>query len=192
MLISTAMADFETRLKQVVTDFSALIRNVILMNLHKTDDIDLEDIEQEIKIKLWKLLRKGKKVENLPSYIRKVAYSATVDELRKMRKQAPARELQSRADRDALGDLLSSKWPSQSPQDELEWKETRAAIRSLIEELGEDRKHVLLLYLAGMSIEEISEFCRWDRIKVRHLLYRGIGDLREKMGRPSGDGTSIG
>ncbi len=186
------MQDLEQSTQDVIERFALLIKKVIQKNLHRSDDIDLEDIEQEVRLKIWAFLKKGKDVQNLPSYIKKVAYSSTIDELRKMRKQAPARELQSRADRDALGDLLSSKWPSQSPQDELEWKETRAAVRSLIEELGEDRKHVLLLYLAGMSIEEISEFCRWDRIKVRHLLYRGIGDLREKMGRPSGDGTPIG
>jgi hypothetical protein len=43
-----------------------------------------------------------------------------------------------------------------------------------------------------MSIEEICEFCRWDKIKVRHLLYRGISDLREKMNRHSGDESRIG
>jgi len=186
------MADFETRLKQVIADFSALIRNVILMNLHRTDDVDIEDIEQEIKLKLWKLLKKGKRVDNLPSYIRKMAYSATVDELRKMRKQVPTRELQSGADRDSLRELLSAKWPSQSPPDELEWKEMRAAVRGQIEGLGEDRKCILLLYLAGMSVEEMSEFCRWDKVKVRHLLYRGISDLKEKIKGPSGDGKAVG
>jgi RNA polymerase sigma-70 factor (ECF subfamily) len=186
------MADFESHLKQVIADFSALIRNVILMNVHRTDDIDIEDIEQEVKLKLWKLLRKGKKVDNLPSYIRKVAYSATVDELRKMRKQVPTRELRSGADRDALQDLLSSKWPSRSPQEKLEEKEIRAAVRGQIEGLGEDRKCILLLYLAGMSVEEMSQFCRWDKIKVRHLLYRGIDDLKGKMKGASGEGNPGG
>lgn len=181
------MADFEASLRQIITNFSTLIRNVILMNLHKTDDIDIEDIEQEIKIKIWKLLKKGKKVENLPSYIKRVAYSATVDELRKMRKQVPTRQLQNTADRDALQELFSSKESSKSPQDGLEWEEMRMTIRALIDGLGEDRKNVLLLYTAGMSVEEICEFCRWDKIKVRHLLYRGISDLRQKINRYSGD-----
>jgi RNA polymerase sigma-70 factor (ECF subfamily) len=179
------MADLESNLRQVIAHFSALIRSVILLNLHKTDDIDIEDVEQEIKIKLWKLLKKGKKVENLPSYIRKVAYTATVDELRKMRKQAPARWLDKSPDGDALQVLFSYKEPSKSPQDGLEWEEKRRTVRALIEGLGEERKNVLLLYAAGMSVEEICEFCCWDKVKVRHLLYRGISDLRQKISGPS-------
>jgi DNA-directed RNA polymerase specialized sigma24 family protein len=83
--------------------------------------------------------------------------------------------------------LFSSKELSKSPQDGLEWEEMRMTIRALIDGLGEDRKNVLLLYAAGMSIEEICEFCRWDKIKVRHLLYRGISDLRQKINHHSGD-----
>ena len=186
------MDEFETRLGRVIADFASLIRNVILTNLHKSDDVDLEDIEQEVKLKLWKLLKKGKKVENLPSYIRKVAYSATIDELRKMRKQVPMRELQGAADLDSLRKMFSSNWPSQTPQAELEWKEMKTTIRALMEGLGEDRRSVLLLYSAGMSIEEIGELCRWDKVKVRHLLYRGIGDLREKMNLPAGEESPTG
>jgi DNA-directed RNA polymerase specialized sigma24 family protein len=32
-----------------------------------------------------------------------------------------------------------------------------------------------------MSPDEISEFFNWDKTKVRHLLYRGIDDIKEKM-----------
>lgn len=84
------MQDIESDIKKIIDKFSSLIKYVILKNLHKTDRVDPDDIEQEVQIKIWRFLKKGKKVENLPSYIKRVAYTATVDELRKMRKQTPS------------------------------------------------------------------------------------------------------
>jgi DNA-directed RNA polymerase specialized sigma24 family protein len=108
-----------------------------------------------------------------------------------MRKQVPMRELRGAADLDSLRKMFSSIGTADS-QAELEWKEMKTTIRALVEGLGEDRRSVLLLYSAGMSIEEIGELCRWDKVKVRHLLYRGIGDLREKMNLPAGEESPAG
>jgi DNA-directed RNA polymerase specialized sigma24 family protein len=63
----------------------------------------------------------------------------------------------------------------------------RQLVRS-IESLGPNRRLVLRLYLAGMSVDEISVRVRWDRAKVRHFLYRGIDEIRAKVrsgGEPS-------
>lgn len=175
------MREIESQVKEIVEKFSSLIRYVISKNLHKTDQVDYEDIEQEVKIKIWSLLKKGKKVENLPSYIKKVAYTATVDELRKMRKQSPIRKS------DHLRDIFSSTKSNNSennnnlPEMLFEEKELKSSLIKLINSLGENRKQVLRLYLNGMSIEEICEFLAWDKTKVRHLLYRGINEIKEKI-----------
>ena len=86
------MDDIERQVRDIIERYSALIRKVIQGQLFPGDDVDLEDVEQEIRGKLWKSLEKGKKIEKLPSYIMKVAYTATVDELRRLRKQAPYRD----------------------------------------------------------------------------------------------------
>jgi RNA polymerase sigma-70 factor (ECF subfamily) len=67
----------------------------------------------------------------------------------------------------------------------------RESLKELIDSLGENRKQVLRLYLVGMSIEEICEFFDWDKTKVRHLLYRGIDDLKEKMKSHQQNNTPI-
>ena len=86
---------FEQSVKVVTEQFSMLVKQVIQKNLHRNDDVDLEDIEQEVRLKIWKFLKKGKKVDNLASYIKRVAYSTTIDELRRMMKQRPSRDLES-------------------------------------------------------------------------------------------------
>ncbi|MBN1222733.1 MAG: sigma-70 family RNA polymerase sigma factor [Candidatus Aminicenantes bacterium] len=175
------MSELDSYLKSLIDRFSSMIRHVIGTNLYKTDDIDIEDIEQEVKFKIWMLLKKGKKVENLPSYIKRVAYTATVDELRKMKKQNPASEIETHNSLYSMSRLKELGNAAESPELLLESKETRGFLEDLIDSLRQSRKQVLRLYLMGMSVEEICEFFDWDKTKVRHLLYRGIEDMREKM-----------
>ena len=151
------------------------------MLFHKTDNVNLEDIEQEVKIKIWKFLNKGKKVDNLPSYIKRVAYTATIDELRKMRKQNPVSETEGLKNIYTVSRIKELGNPEDSPESLMEGREMRESLKGLIDSLSENRKQVLRLYLVGMSVEEICEFFDWDKTKVRHLLYRGIDDLKDKM-----------
>jgi len=175
------MPENDDRLKSLTDKFASLIRHVIAANLHKSDEIALEDVEQEVKLKIWKLLKKGKKVENLPSYIKRVAYTATVDELRKMKRQNPASEIALHTTLVSMTRLREIGESADFPEMRLESKETRIFLEGLIDSLKQNRKQVLRLYLTGMSVEEICEFFDWDKTKVRHLLYRGIEDLRESM-----------
>ena len=176
------MQDIDSQINEVVESFSHLIRRIIANHVYRRDGIDLEDIEQEVKIKIWKFLKKGKKVDKLPSYIKKVAFTTTIDELRKMLKQTPSREFPD------LKRIYSDVFPQGgaremgSPESLLEDKETSLLVQDAVESLGENRKYVLRLYLKGMSIDDISHFLSWDKTKVRHLLYRGIDDLRETIG----------
>ena len=175
------MPEFAFYLKSLIDGYSSLIRQVISANLHKTDNVRIEDIEQEVKFKIWKLLKKGKKVDNLPSYIKRVAYTATVDELRKMKRQNPVSETGVCASWYSMTRLKDLSNPADSPQFLLENKETRIFLEDAIDSLRERRKQVLRLYLMEMTVEEISELFDWDKTKVRHLLYRGIEDLKEKI-----------
>lgn len=177
------MPDLERDIEEIIGQFARLIRQVIQKNLHRGDDIDLEDIEQEVRLKIWKFLKKGKKVDNLASYIKRVAYSTTIDELRRMMKQRPTR------DQEGMKKVFDNihgparRAGDSSPEVRLEDAETRQSVGALIDTLSENRRRVLHLYLSGMSIEEISESLAWDRPRVRHLFYRGLDDLKEKRSR---------
>ncbi len=185
------MQDIDSHLKLIIDRFSSLIRHVIASNLHKTDKINLEDVEQEVKVKIWKFLKKGKKVDNFPSYIKRVAYTATIDELRKMRKQNPTSETIGLKNIYSMSRINELRNPEESPEFLMEGQEMRKSLKELIDSLGENRKQVLRLYMIGMSIEEICEFFDWNKTKVRHLLYRGIDDLKEKMKSHQQNGDTI-
>jgi RNA polymerase sigma factor (sigma-70 family) len=181
------MQDLERNTKAVIERFSLLIKQVIQKNLHRSDGVDLEDIEQEVRLKIWAFIKKGKNVQYLPSYIKKVAYSTTIDELRKTMKQRPSGEPESLKRIFAGTALVAGPLRDFSPEAGIEDHEAREAILSLVESLSENRKRVLLLYLAGLSIDEISRSLKWEKPKVRHLFYRGIDDLKERSRFLQGD-----
>jgi RNA polymerase sigma factor (sigma-70 family) len=174
------MSDVEQDTKAVIERFSLLVRQVIQKNIHRGDDIDLEDIEQEVRLKIWTFLKKGKKVQNLPSYIKRVAYSTTIDELRRMNKQRPPGQPESLRRMFAGTAQVCGPARDASPEAGFEDEEAKETIFTLVNSLSENRKRVLKLYLAGMSIEEISEFLKLEKPNVRHLFYRAIDDLKEK------------
>lgn len=174
------MPDLEERTKAVIEQFALLIRQVILKNLHRGDGIDLEDIEQEVRLKIWAFLKKGKKVENLPSYIKRVAYSTTIDELRKVMKQRPAGQPENLKRVFSGANLVSGPATDFSPEWRLDDGETRDAVWAMVNTLSGNRKRVLKLFLMGLTIEEICSSLHWEKARVRHLFYRGIDDLKEK------------
>jgi RNA polymerase sigma factor (sigma-70 family) len=185
MVILGKMEDLEERTKAVVERFALLIRQVIQKNLHRSEGIDLEDIEQEVRLRIWAFLKKGKKVENLPSYIKKVAYSTTIDELRKAMKQRPPRQPEDLKRLFSGASLVSKRGGDFSPEERFDEGETRETVWALVNTLSDNRKKVLSLFLLGLTLEEICESLKWEKAKVRHLFYRGIDDLKQRSCSPA-------
>jgi RNA polymerase sigma factor (sigma-70 family) len=162
---------------EIIDKFSSLIKAIIIKNLFQSR-IDPEDIEQEVKFKLWKYLKKGKKIDNLPSFIMKAAYTITMDELRKLKKQMPPRDIAELKNLYLVSESFPRNGVPDSPGLRMERNELSTQMYEAIGMLSENRKQVLQLYVRGMTVDEICSFCNWDRVKVRHFLYRGIEDLR--------------
>ena len=171
--------NIEEKIIDTINRFSGVIRHIILKNLYNSDNIDIEDIEQEVKIRIFKFFRKGKKVDNLASYINRIAYTICIDELRKMRKQFSTHKMESQDKVYCLYKQIYDKGQDKvSPELIVQDKELRSFMAEAISSLSQNRQQVLCLYANGFSIEEIGELCNWDKEKVRHLFYRGIDDMR--------------
>lgn len=186
VLVFPDIMEIEDRIRDIINRYSALIRSVIITHIHAGDALDPQDIEQEIRIKIWKSIRKGINIDKLPSYIKKVAYTATIDELRRLRKQAPYRSTFDWGRMLILVQEGLSDSNGENPERGYDRLESELAIAPLLEKLSQDRKRVLQLYACGLSVDEICECFNWDRTRVRHLLYRGIDDLKRlsKGSRP--------
>ena len=72
--------------QELMENISDLIKKSILKNFPEIDHSDIEDIEQEVKIKFWGLLSSGKNINHFYSYLRRVVYTTTIDLIRKRMK----------------------------------------------------------------------------------------------------------
>jgi len=135
--------------------------------------IDPEDVCQEIKIKLWRVLGYEKEIANFPSYLRKVVSSSVIDMLRKLKREEGVflhekQKMVSEMKADYLSELSSQ-------------EQLREKLAKAVALLIESRRRVVRLFLLDMTIEEIAAFYGWSRDKTRNLLYRGLADLKRLL-----------
>lgn len=130
---------------------------------------DLDELFQEVRIRLWKALDDPERIDTLSgSYVYRTATSAAVDLIRKKRKggdQVP----------------LDANIPNGNPSNPITQQEAREAgeeISRALERLDARRRPVVRMYLSGYNHKEIAEILGWSRGSTRNLLYRGLADLR--------------
>lgn len=162
--------------KEFLEEMSVSIRNILLACFPEMTPEEKEDIDLEVKLKLWKKLAAGHKIDNLRSYLWRVVYTTALDVLGE---RMPCLSLEKLAET-TEEEALSLPGPS-SPNATIEKKELRRLLEKAIDSLAERRKAVLQLHFTGMDLKQIATSLHWRENQVRHLLYRGLSDLREKI-----------
>lgn len=175
-IITEPMLEDEEKLKQfekVLEKFSRFIKGYIQQFNPQNNGIDPEDISQEVKIKIWKLLNSEKKIKNYSSYIKKIINSSVIDQIRISRREEGiiSKEKQKRiSDQKSL--YVKENWYEEN------FKEM---IGQAVDSLRESRRKAVRLFLLNMSIQEIAAFLNWSNDKTRNLVYRGLNDLKKKL-----------
>ena len=162
----------DRELELIFDRFTGFIRAIIRAHHPEKFGIDLEDVLQDVKIKLWKILHNENKIDHYSSYIKKIVESSVIDQFRKFKREEGIylHEIDRRIrEKAGIG-------PYNSPFLEMDLKDlVGKAVGGLIE----SRRKVVQLYLLNMSIEEISLYFHWSKDKTRNLLYRGLCDLKK-------------
>ena len=127
--------------------------------------IDPEDLVQEIRIKLWKIFKSDKKIQNYSSYIKRVINSTIIDQIRASRRYNKIIDLEKQRN--------PQEWGIRNVPIRIR-KEVNLALNSVIE----SRRKVVRWYLFGLNINEISKILNIDETKTRNMLYRGVNDLK--------------
>lgn len=163
--------DKAKELDLVLTKFSSFIKfNITKFNLPKTG-IDPDDVLQEIRIKIWKILNDEKKILNYSSYIKKIVDSSVIDHLRKMRREKGYIALEKHH--------MISEWNKNYEIEHQRQDHVKEMIAQAVDSLLDSRRKVVKLFLLNMTIDEISIMYSWSKDKTRNLLYRGLSDLKK-------------
>jgi RNA polymerase sigma-70 factor (ECF subfamily) len=160
-------------LEGVVARFAKMVRSVGAR--HGLSEADLDDVLQEVRIRLWRACSTSEQVSGLgASYVYRTATTAALDLLR--RRRARGADFTDPVDEHS-GHLATNA----DAADELDAGELERQVLAALEGLPLSRRMVVRMYLSGYEREEIAELLGWTEAKVRNLLYRGLADLRAQL-----------
>lgn len=161
-------------LDRVLARFAERVRYIGIR--HGLTGSDVEDLLQEVRLRLWKALESDEKILAAPaSYVHRTAVSAALDVLRRRRAR---RETPARLSRPSGIAMLGESPAADRLMEEIELQEQ---VGRAVEQLIPARRSVVKMYLSGYGREEIADLLGWTEPKTRNLLYRGLADLREKL-----------
>ena len=161
-------------IESTVARFASVVR--VVAARYRLSSSDRDDLVQEVRVRLWRALE-VERIAALPaSYLYRTATSAALDLIRRRR---TTRE-------DSLDDVDPSEprlaATAADPGQRAELSDLALRIERAIETIPESRRPVVRMYLAGYGSAEIGELMGWTEAKARNLLYRGLADLRQRLG----------
>jgi RNA polymerase sigma-70 factor, ECF subfamily len=133
-----------------------------------------EDLVQAAVMRIMDLERRSEgKMILSASYLRRVAHSTLVDEIRRLQRR---REVPLEIDEGPRFDLPTR---APTPERRAEAGQIAAGIRECLCRLVESRRRAVTLYLMGHSVPEAAELLSWSVKRTENLVYRGLADLRQ-------------
>lgn len=157
-------------------EIDADLRARLLAAVRRVCPPRLRDQEDDlVQTALVKLMRSAATVEHEPAFLRRVAYSIVVDEVRRLKRRSEVAFSPSLPDRIANSGELS-------PEVRARGEQVGQALLRCLEALAPDRRRAVALYLQDHGVPEIAERLGWDRKRAANLVYRGLEDLRGALG----------
>jgi RNA polymerase sigma factor (sigma-70 family) len=159
----------EAEFRSLIDRYAVFVRATLKQIDHKLSRSDLEELEQDVRIKLWHSLVEENCFDRPASYIKKVVSSVAIDAARKRLSRG--------------GQITHVDYQELTLHDELAAHvlEHRAELMQLAQRLEREAPEgarVLGLYLQGFSTEEIGQLLDFTEAKARNILYRFLAELR--------------
>lgn len=168
--------------RHVMQEYGQMLRHHVDRLCPRRLGIQPEDIEQEVRLRLWRAVQSERKIENLASYLYRIAATATIDAMRRVRVRRE--ELTLPADEPAEGDsfrpapLVAT---DPSPERTAEQQQLFTAVQAGLALLPDNRRQAVGLHLQGFTTEEIGGLLGWTEPKARNLVHRGLKTLRQTL-----------
>ena len=165
----------EEQLERLVRDYARVIRSAVARvagRRHLADRV-VDDVEQEVRIALWKRLRSEQPIEHASSYVFKAARREAI---RALRREAARRTEDLPQGWEQLQDQGAG------PMEVLETQALGARIEAALRQLAPDRQRAVRARLMGLEYDEIERLTGWAYDRTRNLVSRGLADLRKLIG----------
>jgi RNA polymerase sigma-70 factor, ECF subfamily len=137
-----------------------------------------DDLVQVAMMRVMEIQRKKEGTAELNAfYLRKAAYSAMIDEIRRLRRRQEV-SFESGTD-EAEVISYDPAAPDPDPERASAGRQAGRAIRDCLGLMVPPRRHAVTLNLQGHSVPEVGKLMGWTAKKAENLVYRGMADLRD-------------
>jgi len=161
------------RLQTLLADYGARLRAIVRARCPPSLGVDPDEVEQDVRVRVWQALTREKTIEQPASYLYQTAMSVIVDHIRRR---------QARPDRAANDDTgLDAVAGSADPQRAAASEQFGQALRRAIDSLPERRRRPVQLHLQGFGTADIGRLLQMSEATARNLVYRGLDELRERL-----------
>jgi RNA polymerase sigma-70 factor (ECF subfamily) len=179
------MADHDTpsggdaRFAAALEQYGRLLRLAIARVCPRHLGLQVDDLEQEARLRLWKALQGERPIEGLASYVYRVAATTAIDAIRRLKvrkeEQFPAA---------AEGAETAAQEPAQDSPDAdraLDHRLLLEKVEGVLGRLESRRAQVLRLHLQGFTTTEMATLLGSSEPSARNLLHRALKELRERL-----------
>ena len=173
-LIVRAQTGDRSAYEAIVDQFSPMVFRLISRFFRTREDV--EDLAQDVFLKLFARIDQIRPDENFPGWLARVTVNTCYDELRKNRRRKIAME--------TYGPELQTQIPLRTPEPDGLGK-ARLALQNLDPKL---RMPLLLKEVEEMSVEEIAQTMGLTQTNVKVRLFRARKKLAAILGGPEGKG----
>ena len=143
------------------------------------DRAEAEDVVQEVMVKLWQQGKDLQLVKNLEAWCLRMTRNQALDKLKGGYRKR----------RTEITETLPQFTSADTPEQQMEWKDTYEHIKSMMQSLPESHRSVMQLRdIEGLSYQEIAEALEMTMPQVKTNLFRARKTLREELLKQSSYG----
>lgn len=171
-----AAGGIDARLTQLLNEYGRVVRAALGRLRLGELGLDAAEIEQDVRIRLWRGLADERPIRDVASYVYRVASTAAIDALRRVRarredpldgSEPPRGETSGDAESAAVG--------------RLDRRELLRRVEEALSGLSADRRRAVELHLQGFGSAEVAALQGWTEPRARNLVYRGLAELRASL-----------
>ena len=177
----------EERFNALIERYGRALRAAVLKVCPRNVGVHVDEVEQDARIRLWNALAPEREIDDPTSYLYRVAATAAIDALRRVktrREDAIDPEMEDRS--------WSLATPaSASPEHAAIRSEVAEKVRAAVATLPDNRRRAVGLHLQGFTSREIADLLGWSEPKARNLTYRGLATIRDTLEADGIDGVNL-
>ena len=177
VLVEAIRAGQHGAFRELVRRYERQVAHLIYLALGRQED--MQDLSQEVFLRVFHALPRLKPQRSLFSWIYRIASNVVIDEARR-RRIRKVLSLEFLADE--TGDQVLVDGGQDDPSEQAERSERHEAVRAALQRLSPDHRMVLLLReYEDLTYEEISEILRIGVPAVKSRLFRARHELKLRL-----------